>query len=232
MSGCSQARSKFTDYLDSRLTGREMQRMTSHLEACADCTREFHAEQRMLNALAALGPVSGTMKEPADLVLRLRVAISQERAQSQRSVLSDIQMSWRNSVGPFLLQLSAGFASAVLLLGTVAVLVGMFAQPERVSAQDEPLGMATVPRFLYTSPQSSADMDEIGTMTGPVVVEAYVNNSGLVYDYRIVSGPTDAHTRAEVEDMLLFSKFEPAKFFGQPVRGLAVLSISGVSVHG
>jgi len=143
-----------------------------------------------------------------------------------------LEMAWRNSVGPFLLQLSAGFASAVLLLGTVAVLVGMFAQPERVSAQDEPLGMATEPRFLYTSPQSSADLDELGTTTGPVVVEAYVNNSGLVYDYRIVSGPTDAHTKAEVEDMLLFSKFEPAKFFGQPVRGLAVLSISGVSVHG
>jgi len=232
MSGCSQARSKFADYLDSRLTGHEMQRMTAHLETCADCSREFDAEQRMLRALTSLGPVSGTMKEPDDLVLRIRVAISQERAQSQRNLWAEMQMAWRNAVGPFLLQLSAGFASAVLLLGTVAVLVGMFAQPERVSAQDEPLGMATEPRFLYTSAQSSADMDEIGTMTGPVVVEAYVNNSGLVYDYRIVSGPTDAHTRAELEDMLLFSKFEPAKFFGQPVRGLAVLSISGVSVHG
>lgn len=232
MTGCSQARSNFADYLDSRLTGHEMQRMTAHLEACSACNEEFEAERRMLSALTALGPVSGKTKEPEDLVLRIRVAISQERAQSQRSMLSEMQITWRNSVGPFLLQLSAGFASAVLLLGTVAVLVGMFAQPEHASAQDEPLGMATEPRFLYTSTQSSAVMDEIGTTTGPVVVEAYVNNSGLVYDYRIVSGPTDAHTRAELEDMLLFSKFEPAKFFGQPVRGLAVLSISGVSVRG
>ena len=65
-----------------------------------------------------------------------------------------------------------------------------------------------------------------------MVVEAYINGEGEVYDYRIVSGPTDAATRSQVENLLLFSLFEPARFFGQPVRGLAVLSFSGVSVRG
>jgi hypothetical protein len=231
MIDCSGSRSQFADYLDGRLTGHEMQRMTAHLETCGACSADFEAERRMLSALASLGPVSGKAKEPEDLVLRIRVALSQERAQSRRSVLAGVEMTWRNSVGPFMLQLSAGFASAVLLLGAVAVLVGMFAQPEHASAQDEPLGMATAPRFLYNS-GSSADTDTIGTENGPVVVEAYVNGSGRVYDYRIVSGPTDSRTRAEVENMLLFSVFEPARFFGQPVRGLAVLSFSGVSVRG
>ena len=41
-----------------------------------------------------------------------------------------MNLVWRNTVGPFLLQAAAGFASAVLLLGTVTVLVGMFTQPE------------------------------------------------------------------------------------------------------
>jgi hypothetical protein len=231
MTGCSQARSKFADYLDSRLTGHEMQGMTAHLEACAECSREFEAERQMLGALASLGPVSGKAREPDNMVLRIRVAVSQERAQRQRSFMDSVEMVWRNSVGPFLLQLSAGFASAVLLIGTVALLVGMFAQPEHAAAQDEPLGMATAPRFLYTW-EPSADSDEIGTKTGPVVVEVYVNDSGKVYDYRIVNGPTDRQTRAQVEDMLLFSVFEPARFFGQPVRGLKVLSFSGVSVRG
>ena len=71
-----------------------------------------------------------------------------------------------------------------------------------------------------------------GAISGPVVVEAYINGEGEVYDYRIVSGPTDTATRSQVENLLLFSKFEPARFFGQPVRGLAVLSFSGVSVRG
>ena len=65
-----------------------------------------------------------------------------------------------------------------------------------------------------------------------MIVEAYINGQGEVYDYRIVSGPTDATTRAQIENLLVLSRFEPARFFGQPVRGLAVLSFSGVSVRG
>jgi hypothetical protein len=55
---------------------------------------------------------------------------------------------------------------------------------------------------------------------------------GRVYDYRIVSGPTDGTTRSQIENLLLFGVFEPARRFGQPVRGLTVLSFSGVSVRG
>ncbi len=229
--GCSGVRAKFAEYLDSRLTGREMQRVARHLENCNKCSGEFEAERRMLSALASLGPVAGTAKEPDDMLLRIRVAISQERALRDRDRRAALQLAWRNSVGPFLFRFSAGLASAVLLLGTVGLLVGMFARPEPASAQDEPLGMATAPRFLYHS-GVAPDADQIGTTDGPVVVEAYVNGAGRVYDYRIVSGPTDAQTRSEVESMLLFSVFEPARFFGQPVRGLAVMSFSGVSVKG
>jgi len=229
--GCSGVRSKFAEYLEGRLTGHEMQRVAAHLKGCGKCSADFQSEQQMLRTLALLGPVSGKAKEPADMMLRIRVAISQERAQKQRSRVAAWKLSWQNTVGPFLLQLSAGVASAVLLLGTVTLLVGMFTHPEHASAQDEPLGMATAPRLLYHS-GAAPDADQIGTNGGPVVIEAYVNGSGRVYDYRIVSGPNDAETRSEVENLLLFSVFEPARFFGQPVRGLAVLSFSGVAVHG
>lgn len=229
--GCTAAQAGFAEYLDGRLTGREMQRITRHLESCAHCTREFDAERSMLSALATLGPVSGSASEPEDLVLRIRVAISQVQAERKRSRLDEWKLTWQNVIGPFVLQLSAGVASAVLLLGTVAVLVGMFAHPEHASAQDEPLGMATAPRLRYHS-DAAPDADHIGTTSGPVVVEAYVNGAGQVYDYRIVTGPTDPETRAEVVNLLLFSVFEPARYFGQPVRGLAVLSFSGVSVKG
>jgi hypothetical protein len=228
---CSSVRARFAEYMDSRLTGKEMQRMATHLESCTECANHFDAEHRMLRVLASLGPVSGDAREPEDLLLRIRVAISQERAQRRRNKVEHWELVWRNTVGPFLLQLSAGFASAVLLLGTVGLVVGMFAHPEHASAQDEPLGMATAPKFLYNS-GATPDVAQIGTVNGPVVVEAYVNGSGRVYDYRIVSGPTDQQTRSQVESLLLFSVFEPARFFGQPVRGLAVLSFSGVSVRG
>jgi anti-sigma factor RsiW len=218
---------KFSEYLDGRLNGREMQQIAAHLEGCRPCDREFAALRHGQAALASLGPVS----EPKDLLLRLRVAISQERARSQRSVIQGWNLAWKNTVGPFVLQASAGFASAVLLMGTVILLATMFAQPEAAQAsQDEPLGNPTAPRLISLS--TGVGRSEVGDGSGPVVVEAYVNNQGKMYDYRIVSGPTDANTRAQIENLLLNSRFEAAKFFGQPVRGLAVLSFSGISVRG
>jgi hypothetical protein len=178
-------------------------------------------------SLAELGPAP----EPEDLLLRIHVAVSQERARSRKSPFEGWNLAWRNTVGPFLLQASAGFASAVLLLGTVIVLVTMFTQPEMAQAtKDEPLGNPTAPRLVSLS--SGAGNNQIGALSGPVVVEVYINGAGQMYDYRIVSGPTDEATRAQVENLLLTSVFEPARFFGQPVRGLAVISFSGVSVRG
>jgi anti-sigma factor RsiW len=227
MSSCTAIQAKFSEYLDGRMTGREMQRIATHLDRCPGCAREWRTLRQNLAALASLGSVP----EPEDLVLRIRVAVSRERARRNKSSFAGLSLAWRNTVGPFLLQAAAGFASAVLLLGTVTVLVGMFTQPESAQAtKDVPLGNATAPRLLSLGGSGSGD--EIGANAGQVVVEAYINSQGTVYDYRIVSGSDDAATRAQVENMLLLSRFEPARFFGQPVRGLAVLSFSGVSVRG
>jgi hypothetical protein len=107
----------------------------------------------------------------------------------------------------------------------------MFAHPESAQAsKDEPLGNPTAPRLVSLS--SGAGTDQIAGLSGPVVVEAYINGAGQMYDYRIVSGPNDEATRSQIENMLLTSQFEPARFFGQPVRGVEVLSFSGVSVRG
>jgi anti-sigma factor RsiW len=227
MSSCKAIQKDFNEYLDGRINGREMQRIAAHLEQCRECSREWVALRQTQAALAALGPVP----EPPDMLLRIRVAVSQERARSRVSTFHDWNLAWRNTVGPFLLQASAGFASAVLLLGTVVVLVTMFAQPEMAQAtKDEPLGNPTAPRLVSLS--SGAGDNQIGELSGPVVVEVYINGEGQMYDYRIVSGPNDDGTRSQIENMLLTSRFAPARFFGQPVRGLAVLSFSGVSVRG
>lgn len=227
MNGCNEVQSSLTEYLDGRLSGREMQEIGAHLQACRVCSRESTSLRELQASLASLGPVP----EPPDLPLRIRVAVSQERAHNRRSIFTGWSLAWRNTLGPFLLQAGAGFASAVLLLGTIVVLVTVLAQPQAAQATpDEPLGDATAPHLLYFS--NAQGNNEASAISSPVVVEAYVNDLGEVYDYRIVSGPTDSITRSQVENLLLFSRFEPARFYGQPVRGLAVLSFSGVSVRG
>jgi anti-sigma factor RsiW len=251
MKHCNSIRSQFSSYLDGALTGVAMQKIAAHLDGCAACSQEFAAWRQMQEALADLGPA----KAPADLALRLRVALSQEQARTPRQSLARWQVRWQNTVAPFLLRASAGFASAVLLIGSAALLIGAFASPEPVEARDEPPGAATSPRFLYSMIESNAPQSNVidgdpvvpGTQglkaqngtplpsadrSSSIVVEAYVNGQGRVYDYRIISGPDDAASRAQVENLLLFSVFEPARVFGEPVRGVAVLSFSGVSVQG
>lgn len=227
MSGCGEVQARFIEYLDGQLNGREMQCIAAHLDDCRPCSQEWVSLRTAQASLAALGSVPA----PDDLLLRIRVAVSQERARIRRGPFHGWNLAWKNTVGPFLLQAGAGFASAVMLLGSIIVLVTVFAHPEMAQAtKDEPLGNPTAPRLVSLS--NVAGDDQIDALSGPVVVEAYVNGAGWMYDYRIVSGPDDAATRSRIENLLVNSHFEPARFFGQPVRGLAVLSFSGVSVRG
>jgi anti-sigma factor RsiW len=222
---CAGIRSQFFSYLDGAVPGLAMQHIAAHLRICEGCSAEFEGLRSTQASLAALAPI----KPPADLALRLRVAISNERSRTPRNLWSSLSIRWQNTIAPLLLQASAGFASTILLVGTVALLIGMFATPEPLAARDEPLGMASSPHFLYSAVETESA--SIGARDNPVVVEAYIDGVGRVYDYNIVSGPSDACTRSQLENVLLFSVFEPARSFGQPVRGLAVLAFTGVSVR-
>ncbi|HTW47627.1 MAG TPA: hypothetical protein VMD92_06755, partial [Acidobacteriaceae bacterium] len=172
----------------------------------------------------------GPLRPPADLGLRIRVALSQQHARTPRNALATWKVRWQNTVAPFLIQASAGLASAVVLVGAMAFLIGAFAAPEPAAARDEPLGMASSPRFLYSTVE--ADAGTVSRRGSPVTVEVFVDAQGRVYDYQILSGPSDPATRADLESLLLTSVFQPAKTFGEPVRGVALLTFSGVSVQG
>jgi len=222
---CQKNQSSFSAYLDGAVSGRQMQQIALHLETCADCAHEFAALRSMQQSLAMLGPA----KAPADLGLRLRLAISHEQARRKSSWLDALSLKWENAVRPMLLQVSAGFAGAVILIGGIGLLLGMVAAPEPVMANDEPLGAMTAPHYLYSTVSPGAI---IGNHDSVIVVEAYVNAQGRVYDYNIVSGPEDPAVHSQVMDQLLMSVFEPASVFGAPVRGRVVLTFSGISVHG
>lgn len=218
---CREIGSQFSSYLDGKISGVTMRQIATHLDRCACCSADFAQWRSLQRTLGSLGAA----KAPADLALRIRVAISQERVHTLSRFFGRLTLWWQNSVAPLVLQASAGFAGAVLLLGVLALL----AAPQPLSARDEPIGMASGPRFLYSSIES--DPSAIGGRGNPVVVEAYIDGHGRVYDYQIVSGPNDEQTRSRLENLLIFSVFEPARRFGQPVNGLAVLSFSGVSVR-
>jgi Putative zinc-finger len=221
---CQKCQSSFSAYLDGAVSGKQMQQIARHLEACDDCTREFAAMRDLQRTLSSLGPA----KAPADLGLKLRLAISHEQARRKSSWLDSLSLKWENAIRPMLVQVSAGFACAVLLIGGIGLLLGMVAAPEPVMANDEPLGAMTAPHYLY----STVSPGEIISHDSLIVVEAYVNAQGRVYDYNIVSGPVEPAVHNQVMEQLLMSVFEPASVFGAPVRGRVVLTFSGISVHG
>jgi hypothetical protein len=222
---CDSIRSSFSAYLDGAISGYQMQAIARHLESCSDCKREFDGLRAMQQSLAILGPA----KAPADLGMKLRIAISHERAAMKSSWKDRFSLKWENTVRPLLVQVSAGFAGSVVLVGGIILLLGMVAAPEPVMANDEPLGAITVPHYLY----SAVDPHPISTSNdAPIVIEAYVNEQGRVYDYNIVSGPVDTTIKNQVADQLVMSVFQPASVFGSPVRGRVVLTFAGVSVRG
>lgn len=222
---CRHTREQFSGYLDGLVSGKVMQQIASHLEQCSDCSVDFAAWRETLRIVSSIGPA----KAPADLALRLRVSLSQAAAQTPRAALDRWKIQWADVYRPFALRATAGLASALFLIGSVGLLASMFATPLPVEAGEQPVAFATGPHFLYTSVEPDAP---IGDKENPVVVEAFVNNSGRVYDYRVVSGQCDAETRALLASTLLFSLFEPARSFGAPVRGTVVMSFSGISVKG
>jgi anti-sigma factor RsiW len=222
---CQKCRSSFSAYLDGAVSGQQMQLIAQHLETCTPCSSEFASLRAMQRSLAALGPA----KAPADLGLKLRLAISHEQARRKSNWRDTLAVKWDNAIRPMLVQVSAGFAGAVIFIGGIGLLLGMVAAPEPVMANDEPLGAMTSPHYLYSAVNPHAVVTDHDSV---IVVEAYVNAQGRVYDYNIVSGPDDPAVRNQVLDLLLMSVYEPASVFGAPVRGRVVLTFSGISVHG
>jgi hypothetical protein len=232
---CTEIQACFSSYLDGAMNGHEMLEISRHIEGfedatsgshvagCKDCARELAAWRLTQEAVSTLGPA----KAPADLGLKLRLAISHEHARRESRLLDRLSLAWDNAVRPVLVQVSTGLVGTIVL--GVPLLLGAVAAPQPVLANDEPLGALTAPHYLY----SIVTPGDIVTPHGnSIVVEASVDAAGRVYDFTIVSGPQDDAIRTRVADQLLGSVFEPASAFGVPIRGRVVVTFSGISVRG
>jgi hypothetical protein len=221
---CAEIKKLFSPYLDGRVSGSEMRLLTRHVEQCSGCAREYAGMRRTQQLLASLGP----KKAPADLALKLRVAISREAAQTRRPRFEGVLVRLENTLNAFMVPATAGAVSAVLFFG---LLLGFFALPAELRASS-----GDVPLMLYTRPQ--LEQSAFGTTLGNVgddalVIEAYVDANGRVEDYRILSQPDEAKAvLPQLRNLLIFTTFHPALSMGRPTTGTAVLSFSKISVKG
>jgi hypothetical protein len=219
---CGQAKSLFSPYLDGAVTGMQMQAVSKHLEACESCQQQYvslRQTQQLLNKV-------GRRKAPAELGLKLRVAMSQEIARSKRPVMANMFVRLSNAIQSMMVPATAGLASAVLVFG---VLMGFMTVPLQAGNPDVPLVVGTDPQVQQIS--FGATLDSIHE--GSLVIEADVDSHGRVQDYRILSDDgTSPDMLPQVKNMLIFTTFRPATAFGRPTTGRAILSFSKISVKG
>jgi hypothetical protein len=218
---CAHAKSLFSCYLDGAVTGMQMRALGEHLETCGSCRREYDSLRQTQQLLAQVG----RRKAPADLALKLRVAVSHEVAQSNRPRLDGLLVRMQNRLNGFMVPATAGLGTAVVIF---VVLMGFLAPLQA--------GNPDVPLMLYTAPQ--LQQSAFGTTLDSInddslVIEADVDSRGRVQDYRILSNPREASALLpQVKNMLIFTTFRPATAMGRPTPGRAVLSFSKISVKG
>jgi len=211
-----------SSYLDGAVTRSQMARMDEHLRACGECAGRFRSLQHTQSLVGSLG----RKPAPPDLALKLRVALSQELANSRRSRWERLQVRWENAFNATMVPATAGLITTLIIFG---VLISVL-YPAQVRAAND------VPTMLYTPAQLESTPFEL-TMgvanADSLVVEAYVGADGRVQDYRLLSAPEDAQAiLPQLKNMLIFTTFQPATAFGQPTASRVILTFSKVQVKG
>lgn len=175
---------------------------------------------------------------PESLTVRLRVTASQEAVRRRTRV--SLPVFWRHLLGlarlrshnlmrPLAIPTAGGFVSALLLFAMLAP--GLMVQGSSISATSN----EDVPTGLYTG-ASLRSFVPLDFTHQEVDIELTIDGQGRIVDYEIPNGrilKCPALRRA-IEKNLLFTQFNPATSFGQPMTGKVRLSFrtSRIDVKG
>jgi hypothetical protein len=199
-----------------------MTALQSHMDACSGCAIYFRGLQRAQQMVGRLG----RKPAPADLALKLRVALSQEVANARRSRWEAIGVRWENVFNAVMVPATGGLITTIVMF---CLLINFLVPAQVAEAND-------VPTTFYTPPELRSTPFEVAMDPGhsePLIVEAYVGADGRVQDYRILSGgEAGAAVLSELKNMLIFATFRPATSFGRPTAGRAILAFSKIQVKG
>jgi len=210
--------------LDGAVTGTEMLALQDHLSVCAKCDEEYQGLRRTQRLLASVE----RPKVPADLGLKLRLAISREAARARHGRFEGLKLRLEDTLQAFMVPATAGFLSALIIFGIAMV---YFVVPASLRADnDVPLVMVnTAPQLQQSAFGMTLDTIDAESL----VIEAYVDANGRVQDYRILSDTEKSkEVLPQVKRMLIFTTFRPALSMGRPTTSRAVLSFSTISVRG
>jgi hypothetical protein len=224
---CGKAKRLFSPYLDGMVSGAQMHALQAHMRQCDACRRDYQLLRQTQTLLASSLGRSARPDPPADLGLKLRLAISREAAARKRP-FEGFRVRLANRLNAVMVPATAGLVSALVIFALALAVVGL-PTPLRAGNSDVPLMLSTAPELqpsAFGLTMNSINADSL-------VVETYVDSNGRIDDYRILSEGGDAQQiLPEVKRMLIFTTFHPAMYMGRPISGRAVLSFSKINVRG
>lgn len=228
---CSTVHEKLPGYLDGALHSGEHATLRAHLESCAGCRHELERYEKLSALLSRVERPA----PPADLAVRIRVAISRERSRLSwaRELWSRAVLVFQNVLEPLAVPATGGTLTSLLVFGLTlqSLLSGV---PLGAVPNDLPTNLLQPARVESLAPFAIIGEEEEG---GPairhLVVEATLNAQGQMVDYRILAGPDTRSLRRQLDQLLMFSRFRPQMSFGRPVPGgRVVVSFSEMRVRG
>lgn len=228
---CREVGRHLAGYLDGAMSAQRHSVVHAHLTDCSSCRADLEAYSRLARVLAGAVPVA----PPADLATRIRINASRAQMQPASSrIWARVAVFFDNILRPLAVPATGGLLTAAFAFAFLvqSLIVGIpmgnipndlptdLVQPARLEA----LAPFPVPGIVASSNPSGA---------GVLTVEATLNADGQVAGYTILAGPTDATVRHAIDQILIFSRFQPELMFGRPTSGgRVVLSFSEIRVRG
>ena len=238
---CNTVRTKLAGYLDDAITGgalaEQRAQIREHLDACGYCREELEG-YRKLAVLLSRVPRS---VPPADLAVKIRVAAAQalpeQDLRSRWTRLRDrAEILLDNVFRPLSVPATGGLFSAILIFVLVLQLMVPGITVQAV-ANDVPLSILQPAQLVtlsdYPSSWAPEQHDVELSLPHGLLVDVTVDQYGKMMGYEIISGPKSSDLRHQLDQMLLFSRFQPMTSFGRKIAGgHVILSFSAVRVRG
>jgi hypothetical protein len=223
---CATIREKLPGYLDGALPSRAHGPVREHLDSCSECRAELETYRKLLVLMSQ----SGRPEPPADLAVRIRVAVSEARERQGfggwlRHLGSRAHLVLENILEPLAVPATGGLLSAVLVFFCVLQVFAAGIPTQEITGD--------LPRSLL----QPARLEQLAGFPvpsdGSLTVAATVGAEGQLVSYEILAGLDTPEIRRALDQILLFSKFRPQMSFGRPTAGgRVILSFSGVQVKG
>src|SRR5580700_8766282 len=210
---CENVQPLMSSLVDRRVAAKQREEALAHLDTCRACSAEYESMRLQRSALRSLAapPV------PAMLQGRLRLLASREQAgqlvptpwaarPSPRRGLAALRLG--NLMRPVALPVAGGLVSALLMFAALIPMV----TSAHFSTIEPPSPVFTDPDGQLVGEGEFPKLERaIGpAVNGKVVVLLSIDDHGRVTDWTVTQGVITP----EVQNLILFSQFTPAMFFG------------------